>query len=151
MARDTAFLDAVRMYYDKNTKRFVNHHESGRVNALHRTVWGPGVTTQNEAFLYVNDRLLQVIQEIASRFPTPLRVLALGCGVGSSLFYLAQRLPIQALGITLSPVQVALATQKARALQLDRQCRFIEADFLTLPALEPHTTVFAIESFVHCP
>ena len=151
MAIDTTFLDDVKTYYDKNTKRFVNHHESGRVDALHRAVWGPGVTTQEDAFLYVNDRLLHVLQELAPHFPAPLRVLDLGCGVGGSLFYLAQRLPMQAVGVTLSPVQVELASQKAHARQLDDQCQFIEADFLKLPALEPHAAVFAIESFVHCP
>lgn len=151
MVTDTAFLDDVKTYYDKNTKRFVNHHEAGAVDALHRAVWGPGVTTQDEAFLYVNQLLLQAIQECAPHFPPPLPVLDLGCGVGGSLFYLAQRLPIQAVGVTLSPVQIELANQKAQALQLDRQCRFIEADFLNLPALDPHPAVFAIESFVHCP
>lgn len=151
MATDTAFLADVKTYYDKNTKRFVNHHESGAVDALHRAVWGPGVTTREAAFQYVNQLLLQTIQELAPQFPTPLRVLDLGCGVGGSLFYLAQHVPIQAVGVTLSPVQIELANRKAQTLQLDHQCRFIEADFLNLPALDPHPAVFAIESFVHCP
>jgi cyclopropane fatty-acyl-phospholipid synthase-like methyltransferase len=149
MATDQGFLNDVKTYYDKNTKRFVNHHESGAVDALHRAVWGPGVTTQEEAFQYVNQRLLETIQDLEPRFPSPLHVLDLGCGVGGSLFYLASRMPIQAVGVTLSPVQVELANRKAQALQLERQCRFIEADFLHLPALDPHHAVFAVESFVH--
>lgn len=151
MAPDTGFLNDVKTYYDKNTKRFVNHHESGAVDALHRAVWGPGVTTQEEAFQYVNQLLLETIRDLEPHFPSPLRVLDLGCGVGGSLFYLASRLPIQAVGVTLSPVQVELAKRRAQALQLDRQCRFIEADFLNLPALDPHPAVFAVESFVHGP
>jgi cyclopropane fatty-acyl-phospholipid synthase-like methyltransferase len=151
MATDRAFLDDVKTYYDKNTKRFVKHHESGTVDALHRAVWGPGVTTQEAAFQYVNQFLLETIQGLEPQFPSPLRVLDLGCGVGGSLFYLASRLPIQAVGVTLSPVQIELANRKAQALQLERQCRFIEADFLNLPTLDPHPAVFAVESFVHCP
>lgn len=151
MAMDTAFLDDVKTYYDKNTKRFVNHHESGAVDALHRAVWGPGVTTQEEAFQYVNQLLLETLQDLAPHFPSPLRVLDLGCGVGGSLFYLASRMPIQAVGVTLSPVQIELANRKAQTLQLEQQCRFMEADFLHLPALDPHPAVFAVESFVHCP
>jgi SAM-dependent methyltransferase len=151
MATDRAFLNDVKTYYDKNTKRFVNHHESGAVDALHRAVWGPGVSSQDEAFLYVNQLLLEAMRELLSRFSPPLRVLDLGCGVGGSLFYLATRLSIQAVGVTLSPVQVELANRKAHMLQLDQQCRFIEADFLNLPALDPHHAIFAIESFVHCP
>ena len=151
MATDTSFLHDVKTYYDKNTKRFVRHHASGVVGALHRGVWAPEVTTQEEAFQYVNCLLLQALEALTPCFSTPLRVLDLGCGVGGSLFYLAQRLPIDAVGVTLSPMQVALANSKAQALQVERQCRFIEADFLHLPDLEPHPAVFAIESFVHCP
>ena len=150
-ATHSDFLDDVKTYYDKNTQRFVDHHESGSVDALHRAVWGPGVTTQDEAFQYVNQLLLEALQELAGHFPAPLRVLDLGCGVGGSLFYLASRLPIEAVGVTLSPVQVTLANQRAQALGLDQQCRFIEADFLRLPALEPHPAIFAVESFVHGP
>ncbi len=151
MATDASFVNDVKTYYDQNTKRFVTHHESGLVNALHRAVWGPGVTTQAEAFQYVNHLLLQVMQELVPAFPTPLSVLDLGCGVGGSLFYLAQRLPMQAVGVTLSPVQIELANRQAQSLQLDSQCRFVEADFLHLPRLDPQVAVFAIESFVHCP
>ena len=151
MATDPSFLHDVKTYYDKNTKRFARHHDSGVVDALHRGVWAPEVTTQDEAFQYVNSLILQSIEALAPRFPTPLRVLDLGCGVGGSLFYLAQRLSIDAVGVTLSPVQVELANERARALQVEHQCRFIEADFLHLPDLDPHPAVFAIESFVHCP
>jgi SAM-dependent methyltransferase len=151
MATDTSFLHDVKTYYDKNTKRFVRHHASGAVDALHRGVWAPEVTTQEEAFQYVNCLLLQALEALTPCFSTPLRVLDLGCGVGGSLFYLAQRLPIDAVGVTLSPMQVALAKAKAQALQVEQQCRFIEADFLHLPDLDPHPAVFAIESFVHCP
>ncbi|MGQ4809318.1 hypothetical protein NKDENANG_02734 [Candidatus Entotheonellaceae bacterium PAL068K] len=150
MAMHASFLHEVKTYYDKNTKRFVKHHESGAVDALHRAVWGPGTTTQEEAFQYVNQLLLQVIQDLAPHFPTPLRVLDLGCGVGGSLFYLAHRLPLKSVGVSLSAVQIELANQKAQTLRLENQCSFIEADFLHLPALEPQPAVFAIESFVHC-
>jgi len=151
MATDPSFLHDVKTYYDKNTKRFVRHHDSGSVDALHRGVWAPEVTTQAEAFQYVNGLLLQAIQALTSRFAAPLRVLDLGCGVGGSLFYLAQRLPLEAVGVTLSPVQVALARARAQTLEVVSSCRFIEAEFLRLPDLQPHAAVFAIESFVHCP
>jgi SAM-dependent methyltransferase len=151
MTADPSFLRDVKTYYDKNTKRFARHHDSGVVDALHRGVWAPEVTTQEEAFQYVNRLLLQEIEGLTCRFATPLRVLDLGCGVGGSLFYLAQHLSVEATGVTLSPVQVELANERARALQVERQCRFIEADFLHLPDLESHPAVFAIESFVHCP
>jgi SAM-dependent methyltransferase len=151
MTADASFLHDVKTYYDKNTRRFVRHHDSGSVDAMHRGVWAPEVTTQAEAFQYVNGLLLKAIQDLTSRFATPLNVLDLGCGVGGSLFYLAPRLPIEAVGVTLSPVQVAFAQAKAQRLHLAHRCRFMEANFLHLPDLKPHVAVFAIESFVHCP
>ena len=151
MATDSSFLRDVKTYYDKNTRRFVRHHDSGSVDAMHRGVWAPEVTTKAEAFQYVNGLLLKAVQDLQDRFVPPLHVLDLGCGVGGSLFYLAQHLPIEAVGVTLSPVQVDFAEAKAQRLNLAQSCRFIEADFLHLPALPLHAAVFAIESFVHCP
>lgn len=151
MATDSSFLRDVKTYYDKNTRRFVRHHDSGSVDAMHRGVWAPEVTTREAAFQYVNGLLLEAIKALTGRFEPPLKVLDLGCGVGGSLFYLAQHLPIEAVGVTLSPVQVAFAAGKAQSLGLAHACRFIEADFLHLPDLQPQAAVFAIESFVHCP
>jgi SAM-dependent methyltransferase len=145
------FVDGVRTYYDKNTPRFVRSHQSAVANAIHREVWGPGVRREKEAFEYVNSLVMRSITAIAGSFPSPMRVLDLGCGVGGTLFYLAERTPIDGVGITLSPVGVRLAESLAHETGLFAQCRFLEANYLDLPNVGARHAVYAIESFLHAP
>ena len=145
------FLNGVRTYYDRNTPRFVRSHQSAVAKAIHREVWGPGVQNEKEAFEYVNELVLSVIRKLAGDFPAPMRVLDLGCGVGGTLFYLAERMPIEAVGVSLSPVGVRLAEGLAREAGFDGVCRFVEANYLDLPELESRHAVYAIEAFLHGP
>ena len=145
------FLDGVRTYYDKNTPRFARSHQSAVANAIHREVWGPGVGDEKEAFEYVNSLVMRSITAIAGSFPSPIRVLDLGCGVGGTLFYLAARTPIDGVGITLSPVGVRLAESLAQETGLFVHCRFLEANYLELPNVGTRHAVYAIESFLHAP
>jgi tocopherol O-methyltransferase len=145
------FLNGVRTYYDKNTPRFVRSHQSAVAKAIHREVWGPGVQTEKEAFEYVNAQVLSVISNASAPGPSPLPVLDLGCGVGGTLFYLAARMPIAGIGVTLSPVGVRLAERLAAEKGLAGQCHFVEANYLDLPDVGPRPAVYAIESFLHGP
>ncbi len=108
------FLNGVRTYYDKNTPRFAHSHQSAVAKAMHREVWGPCVQTEKEAFEYVNALVLGAIGEISDRFPSPMRVLDLGCGIGGTLLYLAARIAVDGIGVTLSRVGVRLAEGLAR-------------------------------------
>lgn len=145
------FLDGVRTYYDRNTPRFVRSHQSAVAKAIHREVWGPGVQSEKEAYEYVNKLVSSVIGKLAQDFPAPMRVLDLGCGVGGTLFYLAERMPIEALGVSLSPVGIRMAEDLARDAGFDGVCRFVEANYLDLPELESCHAVYAIEAFLHGP
>ncbi|HEY6346001.1 MAG TPA: class I SAM-dependent methyltransferase [Bryobacteraceae bacterium] len=145
------FLQGVKTYYDRNTPRFVSSHQSAVAKAIHREVWGQGVQTEKEAFEYVNELVFTEIEKLREKFLAPLRILDLGSGVGGTLFYLARRMPVRALGITLSPVGVRLAEDLARAASLDGVCRFVEGNYLDLPKLESQHAVYAIESFLHGP
>jgi SAM-dependent methyltransferase len=149
--RDRGFLNGVRDYYDKNTPRFVSSHQSAVAKAIHREVWGPGVQTEKEAFEYVNALVLRATEETGGRFPSPMRVLDLGCGVGGTLLYLAARMPVDGVGITLSPVGVRLAEGLAGDAGLAGHCRFVEANYLDLPDVGDRHLVYAIESFLHGP
>ena len=136
----------VEAYYEANTKRFLRFGQGGAVGAIHRAVWGPGVRTRAEAFHYVHDRLLELLS------PQAQRILDLGCGVGASLEYLAQRLDVSGVGVTISPAQVQLATQRFDRAGLSNRLRCIQADFTKLPAeVEPVDLAYGIESFVHAP
>jgi SAM-dependent methyltransferase len=148
-----ARFDAARIrgYYDRNTAAFVSFGQGGDVGAIHRAVWGPGVRERQRAFRFVEER----IAAVAEQLPTPLarqHIVDLGCGVGASLCYLAERLPIRGTGITLSPAQAARARQRVREAGLEGRVSCLEGDYGDLPPVVPSADLaFAIESFVHAP
>lgn len=141
----------VRRYYDRNTQAFVAFGRGGRVGAIHRAVWGPGTATRAQAFHYVDDQIAALVCTLLPA-PTRLHVVDLGCGVGASLCYLAQQLPIDGTGVTLSPVQAQMAARRVAEAGLSDRVSCIEADYADLPAGIPAADLaYAIESFAHAP
>jgi len=144
-------LADVRHYYDRHTRSFIRFGQGGRAGAIHRAVWGPGVHTRQQAFHYVDDRIAELARRLPAASGMP-HLVDLGCGVGTSLCYLAERLPIRGTGITLSSLQARLAAQRIRDAQLANRVTCIEGDYCTIPpSVEPADLAFAIESFVHGP
>jgi cyclopropane fatty-acyl-phospholipid synthase-like methyltransferase len=133
---------AVRDYYDANTRKFLL---SGSDGAIHRELWGPGVTSSREAVHHTHEL---VLGELGER---DRRVLDLGCGVGAASLYIARRRAVDVVGVTISPAQVRLAHRFATRHQpLRGRVRFEVADFTSLPGdLRGFDLGFAIESFVH--
>ena len=141
----------IRRYYDRNTSTFVALGQGGSVGAIHRAVWGPGVTVREDAFHFVEDRIAERIKLIGELSPA-VHVVDLGCGVGASLCYLAEKLPISGTGITLSPVQARLAAERIRLAGLADRIACVEGDYNDLPAgMRRADLAYAIESFVHGP
>lgn len=143
----TGQVEQVRAFYDRNTPRFEKLGQGGA--SIHRAVWGPGVTTRDDAFHHVEDQLLALLPDR----PNPL-VVDLGCGVGGSLLHVAQRRPdLRAEGVTISPAQVQRAGQLIAAAGLADRVRCREGDFLSPPADLEGTAdlVFSIEAFIHGP
>jgi SAM-dependent methyltransferase len=141
--------EQVRRYYDRNTSSFVALGQGGSVGAIHRAVWGPGTTTREQAFHFVEDRIADVVRPVAER---STHVVDLGCGVGASLCYLADLLPITGTGVTLSPIQVRAARERIEAAGLSDRVTCIEGDFGNLPdGMQAADVAYAIESFVHAP
>ncbi len=132
----------VRHYYDANTWKFLL---TGTQRAIHRELWGPGVTNPREA---VHHAHALVLDELG---PADERVLDLGCGVGTAALYLARRRPVEVVGVSISPAQIRLAERfAARSGPLRDSVRFQAADFTELPKeLTGFDLAFAIESFVH--
>ena len=144
----------VRRYYDRNTPSFVTRGQGGGVGAIHRAVWGPGTTTREEAFRYVEDRIAEVAERVPSggTAAQPRHIVDLGCGVGASLCYLARSRPITGTGVTLSPVQVQAARERIDSARLSDRVTCIQGDFADLPpSMQAADVAYAIESFVHGP
>jgi SAM-dependent methyltransferase len=150
--------DQIRRYYDRHTPLFVALGQGG--GAMHRSVWGPGTTTREQAFHFVEDRIAGVVRRVAERAggapggtdTEPMHVVDLGCGVGASLCHLAGLLPITGTGVTLSPLQARIAAERIEAAGLCDRVTCLEGDFGDLPAgMKAADVAYAIESFVHGP
>jgi len=139
----------VARYYDDNTAAFLARGQGGTVGAIHRAVWGPGVSRRDEAFTYVESLVLERLRE--RRCGGPMHLLDLGCGVGASLCYLTSRLKeLRGTGITLSAMQARVATDRIAEVGLAERARALHGDFCALPESVPMAhAVLAIESFVH--
>lgn len=79
-------------------------------------------------------------------------ILDVGCGIGGSSLYLAEKFNASATGITLSPVQAARATQRAQEANLGSRVQFQVADALEMPfADDSFDFVWSMESGEHMP
>jgi tocopherol O-methyltransferase len=146
--------DEVQQYYDRHTVTFVAYGQGGTLGAIHRAVWGPGTRSRSDAFRYVEDQIAGYLRRLGPGPDdgNPPHVVDLGCGVGSSLCYLAEQLPLRGTGVTLSPVQAHRGAQFIRAAGLSDRVRCVEGDYLHLPdTVETAELAYAIESFVHGP
>lgn len=134
---------SVKSFYEKNTRRFIRFGGGRDEKVIHREVWGEGVKTKRDAFHFSHALIRDHLPKAQDR----VRVLDLGCGVGSSLKYLisCEGERVECVGVSISPLQVA----EARRLVPD--CKFLEADFTSLPELKPFQLAYAIEAFVHAP
>jgi tocopherol O-methyltransferase len=130
-------------------------------SGLWEEVWGEhmhhgyyGVDGKNQ----VERRQAQIdlIEELLTwSLPTdfkPTNILDVGCGIGGSSLYLADKFQAQVTGITLSPVQADRATERAKAAGLSEQAHFKVANALEMPfADHSFDFVWSLESGEHMP
>lgn len=145
---------SVRAYYEQTTRIFLLFNRGRTQRAIHRAIWAPGVTTTAQALSYINDLVGATIAQLIPSYPDEdCHILDLGCGVGGTVFHLAQSLAgkAQYLGISITPVQVRLAQATAIATNLQERCYFAEADYLHLPCTSHFDCAYAVESLIHAP
>lgn len=79
-------------------------------------------------------------------------IIDVGCGIGGSTLYLADKFNAKATGITLSPKQAARATERAREFKLEDKTQFQVADALNIPFEDNiFDLVWSLESGEHMP
>lgn len=79
-------------------------------------------------------------------------ILDVGCGIGGSSLYLAQKYAAQVTGITLSPVQANRATERAQEWGLEDRVSFQVADAMEIPFPDnSFDLVWSLESGEHMP
>ncbi len=82
----------------------------------------------------------------------PQNILDVGCGIGGSSLYLAEKFGARVTGITLSPVQANRATVRARAAGLSRKTDFQVANAQKMPFPDcSFDLVWSLESGEHMP
>lgn len=140
-------------YYDRNTRRFLNLFGSGeKTAAIHRQVWLPGVRTGREAFETLNRMVVEAVQPCTQE--PAARLLDLGCGIGGTTTWVAGRLGVEVVGVTLSERQADLARLRAARNRAARQdqggsVRFVQGNFQSLPDLGIFNAAWAIEAYIH--
>lgn len=82
----------------------------------------------------------------------PQDILDVGCGIGGSSLYLADKFAAKVTGITLSPVQATRATERAIAADLDSRVQFQVANALEMPFEDnSFDFIWSLESGEHMP
>ncbi|MEB3311073.1 MAG: methyltransferase domain-containing protein [Snowella sp.] len=82
----------------------------------------------------------------------PQKILDVGCGIGGSSLYLAQKYNADVTGITLSPVQATRAAERSSDRGLQNQVHFQVANALNMPfADNQFDLVWSLESGEHMP
>ena len=108
-------------------------------------------TNRRQAQIELIEQLLiwARIREVKNR---PQNIIDVGCGIGGSTLYLAEKFGANATGITLSPSQVSRATQRATEAGLGEKVKFLRANALEMP-FPDHTydLVWSLESGEHMP
>lgn len=81
---------------------------------------------------------------------TATHILDVGCGVGGSARYLAQKLDAEVLGLTLSPVQAERGAMYNRQADLEDQVVIRTQDMMTLTEADgPFDLIWSLESAEH--
>lgn len=147
--------NTVKNYYESNTKKFLQFGRDAATKSIHQPLWKEANFTYSQAMFYANELILQVIKTYPKK--EDLNIIDLGCGVGSSLFYLAKKLPLSTThyGVSISTTQINIAKNevlKHHSKEKQKQFQFLEADFSNLPTTLPRFDIaFSIEAFAHAP
>ena len=110
--------DPIADYFDHRAPSFDAIY-TGRKGPVRRA-WDK-LTRKN-----LQDRFAFTMQAVDSW--SSKRVLDVGCGSGRYGLELAAQGADEVVGLDLSPEMLALAAELARQRQVDRQCRFVQAD-----------------------
>jgi cyclopropane fatty-acyl-phospholipid synthase-like methyltransferase len=114
---------SVAAYYDENTKPF--YLDRWHPEDIHFGLFPTGSNARDH---YAAVKRMTYAVIAPARIEAGERVLDAGCGVGGAALDIARETGASVLGVTVSPVQVALATERARSLSLTHLARFEQAD-----------------------
>jgi tocopherol O-methyltransferase len=109
---------------------------------LHHGYWKTGAETKEEAQVALTAHLAE-----AAQVPHGAAILDVGCGFGGSSIYLASHYHATVTGITISPVQAAMARQAANNANATARFLVMDADNITLE--DQFDVIWSIEAISH--
>ena len=109
---------------------------------LHHGYWIRGDESKEKAQL----QLIEHLAQVAGVKPGS-EILDIGCGLGASSLYLAKNYKAAVTGITISPVQVEMATKAAAREQLD--AKFLLMDAEAMHFRKQFDLLWSVESISH--
>ncbi len=130
--------DGIRRFYDIGSPLYLEVYGSH----IHDGYYISGKETKEEA----QENLTRYIAEKA-RIRTGSRILDVGSGVGGSSFWLARNKQAKTVGITISPIQVQIATKQAQNQHLDSTFLLMDAEEMNFA--EPFDAIWVVAASTH--
>jgi tocopherol O-methyltransferase len=130
-------------------QKIVEHYDF--VSPYYQSLWGDHIhhgywIRGDESKELAQTQLMEHLAELAN-IQAGCTVLDIGCGFGGSSIFLAQKYKVSATGITISPVQVEMATKAATAAKSDARFLLMDAEALDFP--KPFDLLWSVESISH--
>jgi tocopherol O-methyltransferase len=141
----------IRNFYDSSS----NLWEQVWGEHMHHGYYAPDENSRKDRRLAQIDLIEQLLEWAKPEIP--VSVLDVGCGIGGSSLYLANKYAkpgndLKVTGITLSPVQASRATERSRELGLRSRSQFLVADAMAMPFPDSSfDLVWSLESGEHMP
>ena len=133
-----------------NDKERVREHYD-RMSPYYRALWGEHIhhgywIHGDESKETAQIQLIEHLAEAAG-IQSGAKILDVGCGFGASSIFLAQKYEAQATGITISQVQVEMASKAAAEAGVKAKFLFMDAEAMTFE--QPFDVVWSVESISH--
>ncbi len=142
----TALQQQIQQFYDASSSLW----EQIWGEHMHHGYYGADGKIKKERRQAQIDLIEEVLQW--SGVQQAENILDVGCGIGGSSLYLAQKFNARVTGITLSPVQASRAAERATEASLDSQANFQVADAQNMPfADNSFDLLWSLESGEHMP
>ena len=130
--------DKVREHYE----RMSPYYHSLWGEHIHHGYWIRGDESKETAQVQLIEHLAQ-----AAAIPNGAKILDAGCGFGASSIYLARKYGADATGITISQVQVDMASQAAARAGVNAKFLLMDAEAMTFK--DSFDVVWSVESISH--
>ncbi|MEB3885454.1 methyltransferase domain-containing protein [Lyngbya sp. CCY1209] len=144
----STLYEQIQQFYDASSalwERVWGEH-------MHHGYYGPQGNLKKERRQAQIDLIEELLDWGLDRTNPPQTILDVGCGIGGSTLYLAEKFGAAATGITLSPVQAQRGSDRARSAGLSQNIEFRVANALEMPFEdESFDLVWSLESGEHMP